>query len=113
MVEANEIVQPQDMLKTKTGDEHLDMIIEATNAKFVQLEKPVIERIGQLSDFKALVSKKVMDLYAVLDELKEMFRKFATEQQEKLARLPVFFQGADFYCNLFKFDAGEMFAELE
>jgi hypothetical protein len=45
MVEANEIVQPQEILKLKTGDEHLDMIIDLTNAKFAKLEKPVVERI--------------------------------------------------------------------
>ena len=73
----------------------------------------MIERIEQLSDFKALVSKKVMDFYSVFDELKEMFKKFAVEQQNKLARLPVFCQGPEFYCNLFKFDASEMFAQLE
>ena len=80
MVEANEVVQPQDMLKTKTGDEDIDMIIDVTNTKFAKLEKPVIDRIDQLGDFKGQISKKMMDLYSVLDELKEMFRKFAAEQ---------------------------------
>jgi hypothetical protein len=42
-----------------------------------------------------------------------MFRKFAAEQEVKLARLPVFLKGAEFYCNLFKFDATEIFAQLE
>ena len=42
-----------------------------------------------------------------------MFRKFAAEQQIKLSSLPVFFQGVDFYCNLFKFDANEIFSQLE
>jgi hypothetical protein len=31
----------------------------------------------------------------------------------KLAKLPVFIKGAEFYCNLFKFDASEIFAQLE
>ena len=113
MVEANEIVQPQDMLKTKTGDEDIDMIIDVTNTKFAKLEKPVVDRIDQLGDFKGQVSKKMMDLYSVLDELKDMFKKFAAEQQIKLASLPVFFQGAEFYCNLFKFDASDIFTQLE
>ncbi len=64
-------------------------------------------------EFKELVSKKIIDLYSFLDGLKEMFKKFAAEQQEKLARLPVFLKGAEFYCNLFKFDATEIFAQLE
>ena len=93
------------MLKTKTLDESFDIIIEGTNAKFDLAEKPVIERIEQLNDFKGLVSKKMMSLYSVLDELKEMFKKFSTLQQVKLARLPVFSDGVEFYCNLFKFDA--------
>ena len=80
MVEANEVMQPQDLLKTNTGDEEIDMIIEGTNSRFARLEKPVVNRIDQLTDFKGLVSKKMMDLYSVLDELKEMFRKFAAEQ---------------------------------
>ena len=80
MVEANEVVQPQDLIKTNTGNEDIDMIIEGTNARFAKLEKPVVERIDQLTDFKGVVSKKVMELYSVLDELKEMFRKFAAEQ---------------------------------
>ena len=42
-----------------------------------------------------------------------MFKKFAAEQQHKLAKLPVFSQGADFYCNLVKFDVSEIFAQLE
>ena len=70
MVEANQIVQPQDMRKPNTGDEYLDMIIERTNVKFLEtnaqfdlLEKPVIDRINQLSDFKGLVSKKILDVY--------------------------------------------------
>ena len=113
MVEANEIVQPQDLLKSKGLDEYIDTIIEGTNAKFDLAERPVIERIEQLSDFKGLVSKKMMSLYSVLDELKEMFKKFSAEQQVKLARLPVFSDGVDFYCNLFKFDASQIFAQLE
>ena len=36
MVEANQIVQPQDMRKPNTGDEYLDMIIERTNVKFLE-----------------------------------------------------------------------------
>ena len=39
-----------------------------------------------------------------------MFRKFAAEEKVKLASLPVFFQGVEFYCNLFKFDASDIFA---
>ena len=42
-----------------------------------------------------------------------MFKNFAAEQQVKLEKLPVFCQGAEFYCNLFKFDASEIFAQLE
>ena len=80
MVEANEVVQPQDLIKTNTGNEDIDMIIEGTNARFAKLEKPVVDRIDQLTDFKGGVSKKMMELYSVLDELKEMFRKFAAEQ---------------------------------
>ncbi len=72
-----------------------------------------MDRIDQLGDFKGLVSKKVMDLYSILDDLKEMFRKFSAQQQLKLASLPVFFQGAEFYCNLFKFDASEIFTQIE
>ena len=34
MVEANEVLQPQDLLKTNTGNEYIDMIIEGTNARF-------------------------------------------------------------------------------
>ena len=112
MVEANEIMQPQDKQSIKTGDEHLDMIIDLTNAKFAKLEKPVVERMEQLTDFKEIDSKKMIDLYSVLDELKEMFRKFAAEQQVKLEKLPVFFKGVEFYCNLLKFDAGGIFAQL-
>ena len=89
------------------------MIIERTNAEFLKLEQPVIERISQLSDFKGQVSKKILVLYSVLDELKEMFKKFTAEQQHKLAKLPVFSHGADFYCNLIKFDVSEIFAQLE
>ena len=80
MVEANEVVQPQDLLKNNTGNEDIDMIVEGTNARFAKLEKPVVDRIDQLTDFKGGVSKKMMELYSVLDELKEMFRKFAAEQ---------------------------------
>ena len=80
MVEANEVLQPQDLLKSNTGNEEIDMIIDATNIRFARLEKPVVNRIDQLNDFKGQVSKKMMDLYSVLDELKEMFRKFAAEQ---------------------------------
>jgi hypothetical protein len=86
------------------------MIIDLTNATFAKLEKPVVERIEQLIDFKELVSKKMMHLYSVMDEFKEMFRKFTAEEQVKFPKLPVFLQGADFYCNLFKFDASEIFA---
>ena len=84
-----------------------------TNSRFAKLEKPVVNRICELKDFKGLVSKKMMDLYSVMDELKEMFREFAAEQQVKLTSLPVFFQGAEFYCNLFEYDASEIFAQLE
>ena len=80
MVEANEVVQPQDLLKSNTGNEETDIIIDAINARFARLEKPVVNRIDQLNDLKGQVSKKMMDLYSVLDELKEMFRKFAAEQ---------------------------------
>ena len=80
MVEANEVVQPQDLLKSNTGNEEIDIIIDAINARFARLEKPVVNRIDQLNDFKVQVSKKMMELYSVLDELKEMFRKFAAEQ---------------------------------
>ena len=73
----------------------------------------MVNRIDQLTDFKAQMSKKMMELYSVLDELKEIFRKFAAEEQVKLASLPVFFQGVEFYCNLLKFDASEIFAQLE
>ena len=113
MVEANKVVQPQDLMKSNTGDEDMDMIIQVTNARFAKLEKPVVNRICELRNFKGLVSKKMIDLYSVLDELKEMFRKFAAEQQVKLEKLPVFCKGAEFYCNLFKFDASEIFAQLE
>ena len=51
MVEANEVVQPQDLIKTNTGNEDIDMIIEGTNARFAKLEKPVVDRIDQLTDF--------------------------------------------------------------
>ena len=40
----------------------------------------MVDRIDQLTDFKGMVSKKIMELYSVLDELKEMFRKFSAEQ---------------------------------
>jgi hypothetical protein len=73
------------------------MIIEGTNAKFDIAEKPVVDRIKQLSEFKELVSKKMMSLYSLLDEFKEMFKKFSAEQQVKLARFPVFSKGPDFY----------------
>ena len=56
------------------------MIIEGTNARFAKLEKPVVDRINLLSDFKGIISKKMMDLYSVFDELKVIFRKFETEQ---------------------------------
>ncbi len=101
------------MLKTKTGDEDIDNMIESANAKFAKLEKPVVDRIEHLKDFKELVSKKILDLYLVLDTLKEMFRNFTTEEQVKIAKLPVFLKGAEFYCNLIKFDATEIFAQLE
>jgi hypothetical protein len=52
-------------------------------------------------------------LYSVLDELKEIFRKFAVEEQIKLASLPVFLQGVEFYCNLFKYDASNIYLQLE
>ena len=77
------------------------------------MEKPVIARIEQLSDFKGIVSKKMTSLYSVLDALKDMFKRFAAEEQVKLARLPVFSEGVDFYFNLFKFDASQIFAQLE
>ena len=101
------------MLKSKTGDEEIDLIIDLTKAKFAVLEKPIVDRIDQLRDFKELVSKKFMDLYSVLDQFKEMFRKFASEEQVKFPKVPVFLQGAEFYCNLFKFDASEIFSQLE
>ena len=89
------------------------MIIDLTKAKFAVLEKPVVDRIEQLRDFKTLVSKKFIDLYSVLDQFKEMFRKFAAEEQVKFPKVPIFLQGAEFYCNLFKFDASEIFSQLE
>ena len=101
------------MLKSKGLDEYIDTIIEGTNAKFDLAERPVIERIEQLSDFKGLVSKKMMSLYSILDELKEMFKKFSAEEQVKFPTVPVFLQGAEFYCNLFKFDGNEISAQLE
>ncbi len=68
------------MLKTKTGDEDIDNMIESANAKFAKLEKPVFDRIEHLKEFKELVSKKILDLFSVLDTLKEMFRKFTAEE---------------------------------
>ena len=50
------------MLKINPGNEDIDMIIEGTNARFAKLEKPVVDRIEQLRDFKELVSKKIMFL---------------------------------------------------
>ena len=73
----------------------------------------MIKRIVELKNFKEHVSKKIMDLYLVLDQLKEMFKKFAAEEQVKFPKVPVFLQGAEFYCNLFKFDGNEISAQLE
>ena len=101
------------MRKINAENEDIDMIIEGTNARFAKLEKPVVDRIDQLRDFKELFSKKIIDLYSFLDQLKEMFKKFAAEEQIKFPKLPVFLQGAEFYCNLFKFDASEIFSQLE
>jgi hypothetical protein len=52
-------------------------------------------------------------LYFILDSLKEIFRKFEAEQQLKLEKMPVFCEGVEFYCNLLKFDATKIFAQLE
>ena len=54
-------------------------MVESVDSIFAKLEKPVRTRIDDLTGFKGAVSKKMMSLYSVLDELKEMFREFAAE----------------------------------
>lgn len=51
-------------------------MIESINARFNKLEKPIIDRVTSLTNFKGLVSRKFMSLYEVLEEIKTMFKKF-------------------------------------
>ena len=77
MVEAND--QPQDRIETPEGNDEVQDAIELLEKKFGRIYGPINQRINSLTEFKEVVSKRLVSLLKDLDEFKDIFTTFAAD----------------------------------
>ena len=64
--------------------------------------------IKKIEEFKAEVSKDLVDLCTRADLLQEKFKKFIADDANKLNGLPLLIKGEDYYTGLLKIHAKEI-----
>ena len=77
MVEAND--QPQDRIETPEGNDEVQDAIELLEKKFGRIYGSINQRINSLTEFKEVVSKRLVSLLKDLDDFKDIFTAFAAD----------------------------------
>ena len=70
-------------------------MIEEVDRKFEHFIKPFGNRLLAYRGLKENLSKKLVDICDIIT-------RFQADEQPKILNMPVFFQDAQFYCNLTK-----------
>jgi hypothetical protein len=55
------------------------------------------DRLDKLREFKAEISRDLLDLCRCADEIKEKFRKFEAAEESKISECSVLISGSKFY----------------
>lgn len=61
-------------------------------------------RLEKLREFKAEISRDVLDLCKHAEEIKEKFRKFEASEENKISDCAVLINGSKFYAEKLEFD---------